>query len=97
MDPSRDKMLDFWTELGQKSEEFSSLLFTVISSGFYSLPPLSKSGLKLVCNVNIVYRNFKSENSQETSTKLYVHEFGFWMKCILLSRMNTFPSLHTYK
>jgi hypothetical protein len=37
--------------------------------------------LKLVCNVNIVYGNLKYENSSrlcpETSTKLYVHEFGF--------------------
>jgi hypothetical protein len=31
------------------------LAFTVTSTiGFYSPPPLSKSGLKLVCNVNIV-------------------------------------------
>ncbi len=43
-------------------------------------PPPSKSGLKLVCNVNTVCGNLKSENSRlctETSTKLYVHEFGF--------------------
>ncbi len=40
------------------------------TNGFYSPhPPLSKSGLKLVCNVNIVY-------GPETSTKLYVQEFG---------------------
>ncbi len=40
--------------------------------------PLSISGLKLVCNVNIVYGNLKSERlCPETSTKLYVHEFGF--------------------
>jgi hypothetical protein len=32
---------------------------------FIPLPSLSKTGLKLVCNVNIVYRNLKSENSQE--------------------------------
>jgi hypothetical protein len=47
--------------------------------------PLSKSGFKLVCNVNIDYG--KSETSslrtlkimpRETSTKLYVIEFGFW-------------------
>jgi hypothetical protein len=32
---------------------------------FYSPPPpLSKSALKLVCNVNIVYGNLKTENSQ---------------------------------
>jgi hypothetical protein len=29
------------------------------------LPPPSKIGLKLVCNVNIVYGNLKSENSQD--------------------------------
>jgi hypothetical protein len=28
-------------------------------------PPLRKNGLKLVCNVNIVYGNLKSENSQD--------------------------------
>ncbi len=42
---------------------------------------MSNRGLKLVCNVNIVYGNLKSENSQEydqkVSTKLYVLEFGF--------------------
>jgi hypothetical protein len=30
---------------------------------------LSKSGLKLVCNVNIVYGNLKSENSQDYTQK----------------------------
>jgi hypothetical protein len=36
------------------------------TNGFYSLPlspPLSKSGLKLVCIVNILYGSLKSENS----------------------------------
>ncbi len=46
-------------------EEFSSLLFTVTSSplltDFTPPPPLSKRGLKLVCNVNILYGNLKSE------------------------------------
>jgi hypothetical protein len=32
-------------------------------------PPLSKSGLKLVCNVNIVYGNLKSENSKDYAQK----------------------------
>ncbi len=43
-----------------------------------SSPP-SKSGLKLVGNINIVYGILNSVNSQlpKTSTKLYVHEFGF--------------------
>ncbi len=31
--------------------------------------PLSKSALKLVCNVNIVYENHKSENSQDYAQK----------------------------
>ncbi len=31
--------------------------------------PLSKSGLKLVCDVNIVYGNLKSENSQDYAQK----------------------------
>ncbi len=48
-----------------------------LSYGFY----LSKNGLKLVCNVNIVYGNLSSEKlarlCPENSTKLYVHEFGF--------------------
>jgi hypothetical protein len=34
-----------------------------------SPPPLSKSGFKLVCNVNIVNGNFKSENSQDYAQK----------------------------
>jgi hypothetical protein len=39
---------------------------------FYSASTLSKSGLKRVCSVNIVYGNLKSQNSrlfQKTSTK----------------------------
>ncbi len=43
-------------------------------------PFLSKNGLQLVFNENIVYGNLNSENSQryaENSTKLYLHEFGF--------------------
>ncbi len=31
----------------------------------FTLLPFSKSGLKLVCNENIVYGNLKSENSQD--------------------------------
>jgi hypothetical protein len=38
-----------------------------ILTNFTAFPPLSKSCLKLVCNVNTVYGNLKSENSQETS------------------------------
>ncbi len=37
---------------------------------YYSpLPPLSKRGLTLVCNINIVYGNVKSENSQDYAQK----------------------------
>ncbi len=41
------------------------MLFTVTSTNGYYPPPPGKSGLKLVCNVNIVYGNLKSENSQD--------------------------------
>ncbi len=34
-------------------------------------PTLNKSDLKLVCNVNIVYGNLKSENSQDYAQKPY--------------------------
>jgi hypothetical protein len=37
--------------------------------GFYPPPPMSKNGLKLVCNVNIVYGNIKSEKSQDYAQK----------------------------
>jgi hypothetical protein len=49
----------------------SSLLFTLLTD-FTPPPPLHlrKSGLKLVCNVNIVYGNLKSENSQDYAPKL---------------------------
>ncbi len=44
--------------------------FTVTStSGFYPLPPLNQCGLKMVCNVNIVYGILKSESSQEYAQK----------------------------
>ncbi len=40
-----------------------------------SPPPLpSKSGLKLVCNVNIVYGNLKSENSQDNAQNRNLNE-----------------------
>jgi hypothetical protein len=39
---------------------------------------MSKTDLKLLCNLNIIDENLKSENSRpETSTKLRIHEFGF--------------------
>ncbi len=61
------------------------LLAIPSTTGFYyppPPPPLCKSGLKLVCNVNIVYRNLMSENSQDYARNpqwnyVYVHEFGF--------------------
>ncbi len=56
-----------------------------------ALPNMSKSGLILVCNVNIVCGNLKSENSKdmETSTKLYVHEFGFCLSSIHTTGSNS--------
>ncbi len=35
----------------------------------FTPPPPSKSGLKLVCNVIIVYGNLQSENSQDCTQK----------------------------
>jgi hypothetical protein len=61
-------------------EVFKSLPpFTVTSNnGFYSPPPtphLEQSGLKLVCNVNIVFGNLKSENSQNYALKPQQNSF----------------------
>jgi hypothetical protein len=47
---------EFLDVIGTKSYEFSSLLFAAtFSNGFYPPPPLIKSVLKLVCNVNNLY------------------------------------------
>jgi hypothetical protein len=43
-------------------------LFTSSTNRFTHLPP-SKDGLKLGCNVNILYGNLKSENSQVYAQK----------------------------
>jgi hypothetical protein len=55
-------------------------LQSLSSNGFYSPHlPWIKIGLKLICNVNIVYGNLMSEKSRlcpETSNKLYFQEFG---------------------
>jgi hypothetical protein len=49
------------------------MLFTVTFTTDFTYPPppppLSKSGLKLFCNVNIVYGNLMSENSQDYAHK----------------------------
>jgi hypothetical protein len=46
------------------------MLFTDTSTnGLYFPSPLRKSGLKLVCNVKIVYRNLMFENSQDYAQK----------------------------
>ncbi len=68
-------LAEFFDVIGTK------VLFTVISVNGFPFPsPMSISGLKLVCNVNIVnrissLRTLKTDNP----TKLYVHEFGFWI------------------
>jgi hypothetical protein len=60
-----------------KSFFFSSLLFTVTSADeFYSPSPPPRAKVvcfKLVCNVHIVYRNLKSEESQDYAQKPQLH------------------------
>jgi hypothetical protein len=69
--------------IGEKILEFFSLLLTeTTSNGFYSPSPLSKSGLKLVCNDKLHVCEL-SRLCSETSTKLYVHELGFWKAMIV--------------
>ncbi len=73
----RQQRPNSWTYLRQKSEEFSSLLSqSPLLTDFKHPPPPpspSTSGLKLVRIVNL-----KSQDCSPTSTKLYIHEFGFW-------------------
>jgi hypothetical protein len=63
---------------------FFSLLLTVTSTnGFYfPPPPFSKSGLKLVLCKQYIRKPQVWELSRlcpETSRKLYIHKFGFWI------------------
>ncbi len=57
---------EFLDVTGTKSSEFSSLLFTFTSTNGIYTPPLPPPS---VCNVNIVYGNLKSENSQDYAQK----------------------------
>jgi hypothetical protein len=60
------------TKVFKSLQSFPPSLFTVASTnGFYPPPPPppSKSVLKLVCYVNIVYGNIKSESSQDFAQK----------------------------
>ncbi len=53
----------------------------LLADGYYSPVPLRKSDLKLVDNVNRIREPQVWELSRlcsETSTKLCIHEFGFW-------------------
>jgi hypothetical protein len=67
LDPDPDPYSNYGSGSGSET-----LLCTVTTTKrFYFSPPLprSKSGSKLVCNVNIVYGNLKSENSQDYAQK----------------------------
>ncbi len=64
----RDQWPNSWTSLGQKSFP-SCYSQSPLITDFPLPPPLSKSGLKLVCNVNIVNGKFKFENSQDYAQK----------------------------
>jgi hypothetical protein len=58
--------------LGRGTTVLRIFLHAIHSNLYYGLypPPASESGLKLVCNVKIVYRNLMSENSQDNARNL---------------------------
>jgi hypothetical protein len=64
---------EFWDVL--ETKVCKSFLLTIHSPPLLTIfippppPSSSKSGLKLVCNVNILYGNLKSENSQDYAQK----------------------------
>ncbi len=61
---------EFLDVIGTKVLRVSSLLFTVTSTNRFTSSPLSKSGLKLICNLNTLYKeNLKSENSHDNAQK----------------------------
>jgi hypothetical protein len=64
---NRDIGIELYVQIGYSTEaEFLDVIGTKVLREFSSL---NKSGLKLVCNVNIEYRNLKSENSQDYTQK----------------------------
>jgi hypothetical protein len=77
---SEDTEADFLDVIWSKSKRFScapcySHAVTSIN-GFYSPPLLfERKWFETLCNVNIVYGNLKSKNSQDYGQK---PEFGFW-------------------
>jgi hypothetical protein len=64
----QSKKLGILNEDGVYSLLYPCFSQSSLITDFTSLPP-SKSGLKLVCNVNIVYRNLKYQNSQDYAQK----------------------------
>ncbi len=87
---------DSWGQILGRNWDKS--LFTVTSTNGFTPPPPSKSGLKMVCNVNIVTRKAQvwelSRLFPDTSTKLYVYEFGFCFRKWDDSSVG-FPRAHT--
>ncbi len=86
-------MAEFLDVIGTRSlKSFPPCYSDTSTNGFYSSPsppPFSKSGLKLVCDLNIVYGRKPqvwelSRLCPEASTKLYVHEFGFRFHKLLI-------------
>ncbi len=59
---------NFWTQLGRKFSEFSTLLITVTATNGFP-PPLQQKWFETGCYVNIVYGNRKSENSKDYAKK----------------------------
>ncbi len=72
-----------------KSKEFSSSLFTITSNTEFTPPThLSKSGLKLVCNVNTVL--YKSENDDQDYAQKHQRNCTFMNSWIFISEFRPY-------
>jgi len=67
-------------------KKFFSLLFTVTSTKRFWPPPVQKR-FEMVCNVNIVYGNLKSENSQDNAQKTQ-------QNCTFMNLASVFDSIN---
>ncbi len=86
------KEAEFLDAIGEKVLRVFLLAIHIhLYYGFCPTPPWSKSDLKLVCNVNIICGNLKSENPQDYAQKPQ-RNYTFMNSASL----NTCPSLSLY-